>query len=607
MNRNTRRVTQRAAVCAAIALSSTALTLFLANVRFFQLLDLKARDAHFVLRGKRPTHDMVILGIDDKALNTFPEPLLFWRSYYAQAIRAAADGGAKAFVLDVAFAIPVAKYDADNDAVLAEAFNYANPKMPIVTALVASQADQQNPAFTVPVNMLASAFGAAAFANLTVDNDDFVRRQTLIEAPARGVATETLTRSMALRAAERFLGKEAELRDGQLYLGGRRIPVDADRNMVINYAGPTGTFPEVSLYDFLAAQRAGNTAQIARWVKGKIVLLGPDDIDDRHATPFYTAFSATDKWRTPGVEIWANSVQTLLSGEFLQPVPRWAEVAAPLVIAGITVAIAASVAAVQTAVWSGVLLILALLFTQLLFTSGRLMSAANLALAFAFSLIGGVIYRFATAERKSSFFKGAVALFVGKQVAQSLESSREIGLTGIRCTVTILFTDIRGFTAFCESKDPAVVVELLNAYMATMCGFIVKYHGHVNKFIGDGILAVFSDDDEGAKPGDHASRALKCAAEMVGAPGEFKTGAGLHSGEVVIGNVGSSDKMEFTVLGDTVNLASRLESLNKEHKTKLLLSHATREMAGGAMDTQYLGEVPVRGKTVPMKIYTVAV
>ena len=139
-----------------------------------------------------------------------------------------------------------------------------------------------------------------------------------------------------------------------------------------------------------------------------------------------------------------------------------------------------------------------------------------------------------------------------------------------------------------------------------MVGIIVNHHGHVNKFIGDGILAVFSDDDEGARPGDHAWRAVTCATEMVTIPGEFKTGAGLHSGEVVIGNVGSSDKMEFTVLGDTVNLASRLESLNKERKTKLLLSEETREMAGGTIVTLFLGDVPVRGKTVPMKLYTVA-
>jgi adenylate cyclase len=92
---------------------------------------------------------------------------------------------------------------------------------------------------------------------------------------------------------------------------------------------------------------------------------------------------------------------------------------------------------------------------------------------------------------------------------------------------------------------------------------------------------------------------------MVSAPNDFKTGAGLHTGEVVIGNVGSSDKMEFTVLGDTVNLASRLESLNKEHKTKMLLSDAVLALAGDAIEAKYLGEVAVRGKTEPMKLYTV--
>jgi adenylate cyclase len=144
--------------------------------------------------------------------------------------------------------------------------------------------------------------------------------------------------------------------------------------------------------------------------------------------------------------------------------------------------------------------------------------------------------------------------------------------------------------------------------MDVMVSIIVKYGGHVNKFIGDGILAVFSDDDDRAKPDDHAWRAVTCATEMVQAEAcGFKTGAGIHSGEVVIGNVGSTDKMEFTVLGNTVNLASRLESLNKEQHTKLLLSQETLEIAGDTIDVFFKGDVPVRGKTEPMKLYTMRV
>src|SRR5579862_1230742 len=177
MQRNWQRVT----ICAAIAIVSVLVTLALANIRVFQILDLKAQDAHFVLRGKVPTRDIVIIGIDTKALNKFTDLTSFWQPYYADAIRGSANAGARVFVLDVFQAIPVAKYEPDNDSALAQAFSEASPKMPVITAFVPSTADQKEAAFAVPLNMMSSAFGTAAMANLTVDNDDFVRRQVLIE------------------------------------------------------------------------------------------------------------------------------------------------------------------------------------------------------------------------------------------------------------------------------------------------------------------------------------------------------------------------------------------------------------------------------------------
>ena len=222
--------------------------------------------------------------------------------------------------------------------------------------------------------------------------------------------------------------------------------------------------------------------------------------------------------------------------------------------------------------------------THAAFRAGRIYPTAELLSAAVLCLIGATIFRFATAEKRGALFQRAVSLFVGKELATSLDKSEDIRLSGRQQVVTILFTDIRGFTAYseelCAKEGPQELVRRLNEYMAQMVAIIVAKHGHVNKFIGDGILAVFSDDDEGAVPGDHARRAVACATEMVTAPSPFKTGAGLHSGDVVVGNVGSADKMEFTVLGDTVNLASRLESLNKEQKTKLLMSGTTRDMAG---------------------------
>ena len=602
---------KKASVLAAIAVASTAATIGLGQFRFFELLKLKAQDVHFVLRGPQPVKDIVIIGIDNATLEHLLKPSLYWHDYYADAMTAAAGAGAKAFVLDVTFAIPVGDYEKDNtphlDCDLAGAFRAASQTMPVICAFVPEAEGAQREALgAVALNMAAGSMGLAAMANLTDDPDAFVRKQVLIEKPDKNADPSIpLTRSMALLAAEKFLGTEAQFKGNDLYLGNRRLPVNDERQLTINFAGPPETVPRVPLYQFLEAAQNHDMAKLRKWVEGKVVLLGPDNSGDRHNTPFYTVFEG-EKYTTPGVEVHANTIHTLLTGDFLQPVPEWVRVAGLLLTAGVSVTMAASFGATQTALWSTLALLLSLAATHLAFRLGWLFSSSEVLMAYGFALLGGVGYRFATAERKSSFFRSAVALFVGKQVAHSLDQSQTISLTGKRQTVTILFTDIRGFTAFCESKDPAVVVELLNTYMQTMVSIIVRHAGHVNKFIGDGILAVFSDDDEGARPGDHAFRAVECATEMVKAQaGDFKTGAGIHSGEVVIGNVGSSDKMEFTVLGDTVNLASRLESLNKEQKTKLLLSEATREMSGPGIDTIYIGEVPVRGKTEPMKLYTV--
>jgi adenylate cyclase len=138
-----------------------------------------------------------------------------------------------------------------------------------------------------------------------------------------------------------------------------------------------------------------------------------------------------------------------------------------------------------------------------------------------------------------------------------------------------------------------------------MCSIIVAHNGHVNKFIGDGILAVFSDDD-GAVQGDHPERAVRCGIAMAQEPGQFRTGIGIHTGITVVGNIGSTDKMEYTVLGDTVNLASRLESLNKENKTSLLMSEVTELLMEGRVPTVMLGSVNVRGQAKPVNIFTAA-
>jgi adenylate cyclase len=570
--------------------------------RFFQLLSLKAYDAQFVLRGRTATQGIVLVVADEKALNTFPELLAFWHPYYAQAIRGAELGGAKVVAMDVAFGIPVEKWAPGNDRVLADAVTSA--RIPVVIGfipdLVAKQKD-----WPIPVNMIASALGLSGYANLTVDTDEFVRRQELLEAPADGPTSGApLAKSFALKIAEKALGREAAVERGRLALDGRVIPTSDDRVIRINFAGPADTFPKISLADFIEATRAGRTRQLKDWVGGKIVLIGPDSIDDRYPTPFYTVFQGL-KWTTAGVEIHANTVRTILSGNYILTAPQWFRIAALLAIAFLTFGAATTLRTSLVAGSSSAILGGALAGSHVLLLSGYTLSASDLAGCWLFALVPSIGYRFVTAEQRRDHFRRAFAMFVGKNVATSLDQSADIGLSGTRQFVTILFTDIRGFTAFCEDKDPSEVVGLLNDYLRQMVSIIVKHGGHVNKFIGDGILAIFSDED-GAELGNHPLRAVNCALEIVTAPNRFETGAGVHTGLAVVGNVGSEDKMEYTVLGDTVNVASRLESLNKEKKTKLLISRATRMFLDEQLELTRLGAVPVRGQAEPIEIFTVS-
>ncbi len=596
------RERKRWAVIAALTVGSVVATLLLGNVRFFELVHLKAGDLHFLMRGKRPTSNIVILAVDKKSLEHTKELLMFWHPLYAEAIHAAVAGGAKVVGLDHHFVVDVKKWEPENDAILMQAVgDAAAAGMPVICgfAPVLSSTQEQWP---VPVNMLAAALGQIGFANLTSDPDDFIRNQELIEQPT---ADGQFNRSLAFRVAEKFRGEDAKFENGRLTLAGRVIPISRDRTIAINYAGPPHTLPFTSLSDFLELARAGKKDEIRKLVGGKAVLIGSDVIEDRHPTPFYTAFSGS-QYNTAGVEIQGDTLHTLLDEAYLLPVSQPVRLCWLVLVALVTAVVAISFPLGQATTWLAFAVTATAMVTHLMFQAGAVISTSELFLACLISLLSAIVYRFLTAEKRGAFFQDAISIFVGKKFAADIGKDQKISLSGSRQLLTILFSDIRGFTAFCEEKDPGLVVDLLNEYMGGMVKVIVSHHGCVNKFIGDGILAIFCDEDENAVPGDHALRAVRCGTAMCQLPGQFKTGVGIHSGMAVVGNVGSRDKMEYTVLGDTVNLASRLESLNKEMKTQLILSESTRELLNGQFETVYLGDVPIRGKTVPLGVHTSA-
>jgi adenylate cyclase len=244
---------------------------------------------------------------------------------------------------------------------------------------------------------------------------------------------------------------------------------------------------------------------------------------------------------------------------------------------------------------------------------GDLTRKAHLEGRDAFARLGGAIDSMTKGLQERDHVKDVFGKYIGKQAADRLLQG-PLDLGGESKNVTILFSDIRGFTAIAEPMTPEQVVSFLNAYFSEMVDAVMEQGGVLDKFIGDGIMAVFGSF---ADQPDHARRAVLAGLRMkallakingdraVRGKAPFDIGIGVHTGNVVVGNIGSKQRLEFTHIGDDVNTASRVQELNKEYHTTMLVTGATYEALGGAFTVRPVGEVTLRGKAKPLPIYEV--
>ncbi len=231
------------------------------------------------------------------------------------------------------------------------------------------------------------------------------------------------------------------------------------------------------------------------------------------------------------------------------------------------------------------------------------------------TLIFGYSFKFISENRNKEKIKQAMGKYLSQDIMKNVVSNiDDLKLGGKRAVVTVLFSDIRGFTSLSEKMTAEEVSMILNEYFAEMEPIISKYNGVINKFIGDAVMAIFGEPIQDI---DHPKNAVKCAYEMLkkveylrekwlyeGKP-KIEIGVGINTGEVFIGNIGTENRMEYTVIGDTVNLASRIESYNKVYKTNLLVSSSTYEYIADIADVIKISEVHIRGKAKKMDIYEV--
>jgi adenylate cyclase len=550
-----------------------------------------------------PAH-LVIVAIDDQTrLEHQDEPLLFWGPHFARAIKVLRAAGVSVIGLDFLFSVsaeswlkrlelPVGdlsrRYDQPFREQLAAGQVVAAASMVIdekgKSQIFLPLADYY---YSLPRHL--DDVGLTNFFN---DPDGVIRRFTPILADSAGEAWLTFSGLLAARA----MGRE-ELDSGQTLC-------------YIGFAGPPGTIPRIS-FRRLLRPGAENDPELIH-LKGKVAIIATETSmgQDITQTPYARGFLSFRARMMSGVEVHANIVETLLTGKSPRPV-------APVVNLGYLVGVltVSTVLFFKLSPWQGLaagafLALLCSLWSYFMFLGYWILPLAGVQLGIIVCYIGSLGVRLRGEERERVRLRELFGRYVSDVVVEKLLASKKYpALGGESLEVTVLFVDIRDFTPLAECLRPAEVVEMLNAYFPRICEPILEEGGTVDKFIGDAVMAVFGSP---AVVPDHARRALKCAVQIARCSQEFLTwlqqrfagqdiedfriGIGLHTGEVVVGNIGTPWRLEFTSVGDTVNIASRLEGLSKSLGWIIVASQETILAAGPGVVIGRQAEVSLKGR-----------
>ncbi len=488
---------------------------------------------------------------------------------------------------------------------------------------------ETRPSILPPFAELHAATEIAGHNLLVLDPDGPVRRAVPFVLVG-GRPVPALPLAVAFLASGLAPG-ELRLDPAGLRFGPRLLPlVDAEiptlagppvkgRRALINFRGAAverdrTTFREYSFYDLFYSEQqllAGEKPLVnPSAFKDTIVLVGTTaaGLHDVFTVPFAGS-------KMPGVQIHANVVDNVLSSGFIRPGPAWGHWIVYLV-PPLVAALVCSVVGIWIGLGAALATLAALAGADLaLFSRGTWLPLAAPALGTAAATFGAVAYQYFVEGREKRKVKQLFARFVSPDVfSHLLADPSRARLGGERREMSVLFSDIRGFTTFTEAGHPEAVVEQLNEYFSRMVEVVFAHRGTIDKFVGDMVMALFGAplDDP-----DHADHALQAALGMRKALAElnerwaregkppFDIGIGVNAGEMIAGIIGGETIVSYTVIGDAVNLGSRLESLNKQYRTHIIISEFTRSRLRGRYDVRALGEVTVKGKTRPVEIFEV--
>ena len=347
--------------------------------------------------------------------------------------------------------------------------------------------------------------------------------------------------------------------------------------------------------------------------KDKIVFLGANakaiavGLEDVKRTPISNNF--------PGVDIQATNLDNMLRNEFLVQTTPLQDILSLIVLLSLTFLVIRYFSLFMSLGIIASMMIAYIAFCVICYRFNLVISVITPIMLQVITMTVAYSYRFILEGQNKEKIKHAMGQYISKDVMQNVVKNIDaIKLGGKRANVTVLFADIRGFTSMSENMSAEEVSVILNDYFTEIEPIISKYNGVINKFIGDAVMAIFG---EPIQDKNHAENAVKCANKMLqkvaelqqkwleeGKP-KIEIGIGINTGEAFVGNIGSVTRLEYTVIGDMVNLASRIESYNKVYKTNFLISSTTYEKVRNITDVIKISEVSIRGKAKKLNIYEV--
>jgi len=456
------------------------------------------------------------------------------------------------------------------------------------------------------IKTISTATEYAGYFNMFPDPDGVVRW-----IPAVFKFKDTLYAPLSIISTGAYLDSPVSVNVADhgiegLNIGSLFIPTDERGRILINYRGPEKTFPHISITNILHENVPSDA------IKGKIVLVGATAVGiyDLRVTPFGTVF--------PGLEIHANIIDSILKKDFLRK-PGWAAMfdILAIIIAGLFLGIVLPRAGVISGALAGFFVFIGhIVLCQYLFAShGLILNLVYPLVVVIFVYVAITAYRYLTEARQKRFITDAFSTYMAPSVVdQLIKSPEKLVLGGEKRVITAFFSDVQGFTSISENLTPHELVELLNEFLTEMTDIILAHEGTVDKFEGDAIIAFFGAPNPLPNQAEVASRSciemqkrlaeLRAKWKTEGRP-ELKMRIGMCTGPAVVGNMGSKSRMDYTMMGDTVNTAARLEGVNKVYGCFTMVSDSTFTKVGNGIVGREIDSINVVGKTEPVTIYEV--